>query len=128
MLSDKQKALVLHMIEVHDWSVREAIEGVQSLSDPDNIERQQIGYYDCGQRDFTVYTDSEADAEWERYLESYLDDCVYPELPEDMQYYFDEEKWKNDARMDGRGHCLNGWDGNEWPYKINDEWFYIYEN
>ena len=29
-------------------------------------------------------------------------------------YYFDEEKWKRDARYDGRGHSLSSYDGAEY--------------
>ena len=38
----------------------------------------------------------------------------------------DEEKWKNDARHDGRGHCLSSYDGHEHEVKVDGEWFYIY--
>ena len=30
-----------------------------------------------------------------------------------MRYYFDDEKWKRDARFDGRGHSLSSYDGAE---------------
>jgi len=84
-----------------------------------------IKYNDDGSIE-EIFTDSEADAEWEEHLNSYLDDCVYPELPENMQSYFDEEKWKSDARMDGRGHSLGYYDGSEFEQEVNGEWFFIY--
>jgi len=34
-------------------------------------------------------------------------------MPKFTQFYFDDEKWKNDARMDGRGHSLSSYDGCE---------------
>ena len=57
--------------------------------------------------------EEEADTAWDESLDSYLDDCILPELPEEVQRYFDREAWKRDARMDGRGHCLNSYDGSE---------------
>jgi len=63
--------------------------------------------------DYRVMTDSEADDAWEEALDSYLEECVYPDLPESLRFYFDDEAWKRDARIDGRGHCLNSYDGSE---------------
>jgi hypothetical protein len=42
-----------------------------------------------------------------------LEECVYPELPDNMRGYFDDTAWKRDARMDGRGHAISRYDGNE---------------
>ena len=63
--------------------------------------------------DYQVLTDWEADEQWELSLESYLDDCIYPELPAAMRHYFDDERWKRDARTDGRAHCISHYDGEE---------------
>ena len=63
--------------------------------------------------EYAIGTEVEADEAWEEYLNSYLDDCIYPELPENMINYFDDEAWKRDARYDGRGHSLSCYDGNE---------------
>lgn len=77
-----------------------------------------------------VLTDSEADEKWDEALQSYLDDCVLPELPESQRTYFDEERWKEDAKVDGRGHSLNRHDGSEDEVTIDCEegetTFYIY--
>jgi len=40
--------------------------------------------------------------------------------------YFDEDAWKYDAKMDGRGHSLASYDGNENEETVNDETYYIY--
>jgi len=72
-------------------------------------------------------TDSEMDEAWDESLQSYLDECVLPDLPEQMQQYFDEEKWKTDALQDGRAHSLNRYDGGEESVEINGEWFYAYQ-
>ena len=56
----------------------------------------------------------------------YIEECILPELPENMQNYFDEEAWKRDARIDGRGHAISRYDGNEEEVKINDTYYYNY--
>ena len=70
------------------------------------------GFY-IGSMEFWILDESERDSAWDSYLDSYIDDCILPEMPESVRYYFDDEKWKRDARMDGCGHCLNGYDGVE---------------
>lgn len=63
--------------------------------------------------EFAIGTEEEADEAWDQSLDSYLEECVYPELPESMVNYFDDEAWKRDARYDGRGHSLSSYDGEE---------------
>lgn len=96
--------------------------------EPSEIEESGYdeNYLTYGKRQYIVVTDSEADRLWEEDLDNYLEECVYPELPENMRNYFDDEKWKHDARMDGRAHNLGRYDGNEYEVKVNDEWYYIY--
>lgn len=84
----------------------------------DEWEEVTVSNYDetlleYGQQEYMVLTDGEANERWEESLDSYIDDCIIPELPEFAAQYFDEEKWKRDARFDGRGHCLSGYDGQE---------------
>ena len=78
--------------------------------------------------DYEVLTDEEADERWEESLDSYIDDCIMPELPEPLASYFDVEAWKRDARIDGRGHAINHYDGGEdWGQDPETgEDFYIY--
>lgn len=67
-----------------------------------------------GNAEYAVGTDEEADEAWDQSLDSYLDDCgVLDSMPENLRPYFDREAWKKDARMDGRGHSLSSYDGNE---------------
>jgi hypothetical protein len=79
-----------------------------------------------GYMTYAVMTDSEAEQAWDESLDSYLDECVLPDLPETARMYFDDDKWKRDARMDGRGHSLNHYDGGEEEANINDVDYYIY--
>ncbi len=70
-------------------------EEAQELVDELDYTRKLI--YDG---DYLVLDDEEADEEWERQLENYLEECIYPELPDNMQNYFDDNAWKRDAKMD----------------------------
>lgn len=76
--------------------------------------------------DWLVCTDSEADEKWEESLDWYLEECVYPELSGNLKSYFDDEKWKRDARYDGRGHSLAGYDGVECEQEVNGTTYYLY--
>lgn len=77
----------------------------------DDIETNSYGTYEAMGEEWRVMTEEEADEAWEEALDSYLDDCVLPELPETAQRYFDREAWKRDARHDGRGHAIGHYDG-----------------
>jgi len=153
MLSDKQKALATHLVKERGQTNRDAIENVQDL-DPDNIEREEAGVRDCGSRVFSVYTDTEADEEVIEYIKdslwafnaSFL--SSYTNLPlevfEALQPQCENaneailciiekngsiEDFAQEAiSIDGRGHFLSGWDGVEYEYYINGEYYYVYEN
>ena len=71
-------------------------------------------------------TEDEANQAWDESLDSYLDDCVLPELPKVAQQYFDRDSWKRDARHDGRGHSLSSYDGEDNEVKVDGEYLYIY--
>ena len=84
--------------------------------------------------DYLVLTDEEADVKWDESLDSYIEECITPEIDKlsegagNLSYYitFDEETWKRDARMDGRGHSLSSYDGCENEETIEGTTFYIY--
>jgi len=84
--------------------------------------------------DYLILTDEEADDKWEEELQNYIDECITPEIDKiaegqsNLSYYikFDEEMWKRDAKMDGRGHCLGRYDGNENEETVNGTTYYIY--
>ena len=79
-------------------------------------------------RSYLVMTEEERDTAWDERLESYLDECVLPELPSALAGYFDSEAWKRDARHDGAGHALSSYDGEEHEYKLSDAspWLFIF--
>lgn len=78
-----------------------------------NVSSYDDNVIEYGSEEYLVVTDDEADELWEQDLDNYLEECIYPELPDNMRNYFDEDKWKNDARYDGRAHSLSRYDGNE---------------
>lgn len=96
--------------------------------DPDTIENEHGDTYTSTEEpgEYLVLTDEEADQMWDEQLESYIDDCILPQLPEAYRNYFDHEAWKRDARHDGRGHSLSSYDGNEHEEKIDGVWYFIY--
>lgn len=75
-------------------------------------------------RTYLVVTDVEADDLWDKDLDNYIDDCL--EIPAQIEPYFDRDAWKRDAKMDGRGHSLGRYDGNEHFAKGVDETYFIY--
>lgn len=91
------------------------------------LDAEQCSYDDCiveaAGEEWLVLDDDEKESRWDDCLESYLDDgCVEgADSP-----YFDREAWKRDARMDGAGHALSSYDGNEYEFNANGEWFYLY--
>lgn len=76
--------------------------------------------------EYQVLTNDEAEEAWEEDLDNYIDECILHELPEPYRQYFDDEKWKRDAKYDGRGHSLNRYDGSEEEIKFNGIYYYIY--
>ena len=126
-----------------EGTLEEANEGISGFEDgeekPDlltwcednltEIEELNPGDYN---NDYLVLTDEEADEKWEESLDSYIEECITPEIDKldvgNLSYYikFDEELWKRDAKMDGRGHSLATYDGNEYEETIQGETFYIY--
>lgn len=83
------------------------------------------GQLGVGNREWLVLTDSEADDAYERQLDNYINECL--EIPDHIRNYFDEEKWKHDARIDGsRGQSLSSYDGDENYESTNEGTFYIF--
>ena len=91
-----------------------------------DISKYDENVFTYHKQEYLVVTDDEADELWEQELDNYIDEYILSELPEQYHFYFDSEKWKDDAKMDGRGHSLNRYDGNEDYETINDVDYYIY--
>ena len=91
---------------------------------PDELSRERHDHYGMpvfsyGRAEYAIGSDSEADGAWDQSLDSYIEECITPEIEKlevgNLSAYikFDEEMWKRDARMDGRGHFLSSYDGEE---------------
>jgi hypothetical protein len=74
--------------------------------------------------EYLVLTDDEADKLWDEELDHYIDECL--EIPDAIRMYFDVPRWKADARIDGRGHSLSSYDGNEYRVEVNGQVLFIY--
>jgi hypothetical protein len=88
-------------------------------------------YDDCtfiaGGNEYLVLDEDEKESRWDDCLECYLDDEGI--VPGADSPYFDREKWKRDARIDGAGHVLSGYDGAENEFCCPDGgrgWFFIF--
>lgn len=76
---------------------------------------------------YLVLTEDEREQYADERLESYIDECILTELPEQYRHYFDSAGWKRDALMsDGYGHTISSYDGEEREAKIDGSWYYIY--
>jgi hypothetical protein len=115
-IAEKFVALALHL----DLTLRELLVDNELEVDNDDIT------FTYGRNEYKVMTDDEAEDAWDENLDSYIDECILPEIPIAYQYYFDDEKWKRDAKYDPRGSALAGYDGNENEEKVNGSWYYIY--
>lgn len=74
-------------------------------------------WLEYGKEEYWVLTEEEANEAWDEELNEYFDEEVLPAIPKHLVFYFDtkktRERWKQDARMDGRGHALSPYDGSE---------------
>lgn len=102
-------------------------EAIKEVTDElDNIVEGHSNMFSYYNEDYLVLTDEEADEEEDRQLDNYIDECL--EIPNNIRPYFDEESWKQDARMDGRGHILSSYDGCEYEEEVEGTHYYIYRN
>jgi hypothetical protein len=109
--SDAYRILALRMVR-EDWE-----------DDTDYTVRRN-GCVEVDREEWLVLSDGEADSAWGEQLQNYIDDCL--EIPDHIRPYFDEEKWMSDARHDGRGHALAGYDGNEESADTADGTYYAF--
>ncbi len=109
----------LGLIEEYDDEIYALAEHLEC--NPGEISEASYGAsYDCGNQSYLVVSDETADELEDEALDSYINDCM--EMDDNVRMYFDDEKWKSDARMDGRDHCLALYDGAE----EESQGFYIY--
>jgi hypothetical protein len=122
-------------LEEFDPEEVECPEKIRALADhlginPALVEELSDNRFEAQGSEYLVVNDYEADELWEEDIENFIDDCILPELPEQYQSYFDYEKFKRDAKMDGRGHSLAKYDGMERENRDpeTNELYFIYKN
>lgn len=93
-----------------------------------NYEEIEVEEYDeNGDNKYLVYTDSGADVAWDADLDNFIEECVLPEIPKAYRNYFDDEKYKQDCKCDGRGNSLARYDGHEREQEVNGTTYYLYK-
>ena len=97
-----------------------------SVNEIDDIVHDGDNRWTVQGDDYLFGTDEEMDDEWDEHLDNYIDECVLPEIPKYLQFYFDEERFKNDCKQDGRGHSLNYYDGGEEEIEFNGTKYFAY--
>jgi hypothetical protein len=126
-----QKAIALLIFTntpyfIHEGSVYEGseydLEGAKDISNFVEVEPIEGEERD----NYMILNDDEANEKEKQSLDSYLEECIYPGLSGNLADYFDEEAWKRDARMDGRGSSINSYDGAEHEVNVDGTWYYIY--
>ncbi len=91
------------------------------------LDADETTYDNCvfrvGGDEYLILTEDERDSRWDDYLESCLDDSGI--VPGADSPYFDRERWKEDARIDGAG-VLSSYDGTEYEFFRPGVCCYIY--
>lgn len=95
-----------------------------SVNEIDNISEDGNNYWTVQGVSYLAGTDDEMNEAWDEELDRYIDECI--EIPAHIEPYFDRERWKNDAKSDGRGHALNHYNGDEEEAEINGMIYYAY--
>jgi hypothetical protein len=76
--------------------------------------------------EYRVLTSSERDEAIEQACDSYIDECILPEIPEAYRGYFDSAAWKRDVDFGGEGDSMiSSYDGSVHEQQIDGEWYYI---
>jgi hypothetical protein len=119
------------------WDEKQISLALHLECSPDELKEESHDHYgmviySLGSQEYSVGTDDEADSAWDQELDSYIEECIEPEMAQvavgNLAPYikFDADMWKRDARMDGRGHALSSYDGDEielegdlYAYRLN---------
>ena len=127
-ISEKQFERVTEALG-DDWAKKVALGLRLELTYKEVLEEIELcrnNWYEYGSQRFLVCTDDEADEEFDNWLDSYIEECVLPEIPEIYRSYFDSDAFKNDQEHD-RGNCLASYDGEENEVQVDGTWYYIYQ-
>lgn len=83
-------------------------------------------YNDLSIDDYKIYDTYERDDALKEYAENYLYEIILPDIPHHLQYYFDEESWKEDFIEDTSAADALSCGGYEYEIQLFDEIYYIY--
>lgn len=120
-MSLKKKVLIAFLEIEHD--TENVDETLKELIDEIEVENDIFTYQ---KEEYLILTDDEADERFEESLDTYIEECIMPEIPERYRFYFDEKLWKRDAAYDGRGNSLASYDDNEHEINYKGTYYYIY--
>lgn len=95
-----------------------------SVNEIDDISEDGGNYWTVQGVSYLAGTDDEMGEAWDEELDRYIDECI--EIPAHIEPYFDRERWKDDAKIDGRGHALNRYNGDEEEAEVNGVMYYAY--
>lgn len=98
-----------------------------SVNEIDDIVHDGDNRWSVQGDDYLVGTDEEMDDEWDENIGNYIEECVLSEIPNNLQPYFDEERFKDDCKTDGRAYSLNRYDGDELQIEFNGTNYYAYK-
>jgi len=76
--------------------------------------------------EYRVLTNDEADKLWNEMLYEQMEEFLKYRTDLSIKFYFDDEKWLNKARQDGRAYTISRCDGLEYVEKVNGTEYYIY--
>lgn len=93
---------------------------------PEDVQVEENDEIRIGGETYRVLNEHDKEEAWEEALESTGSECVDGYNGP----YFDREKWKRDARMDGVGHALSPYDHNVNEYSVDRPngtvWFFLF--
>lgn len=117
MREEKQKAFIR-------WCVKE---DQQTKTISDAKFDIQVAEKLLEDEDYMILTDDEADDMYNDYLDNYIEECILDQIPDNLRFYFDDDRFKNDCKLEGgRGYALASYDGHEHEYYYNGTTYYIY--
>jgi hypothetical protein len=81
--------------------------------------------YEIGKnRQWAVIPESDIDDVFKEYTDNYVNDCILPEVPENIRSYFDYDKFNEDAQSDGYG-IMSSYDGQDNEQDFDDNLYHI---
>lgn len=101
--------------------------------DPDDVREMPYSHYGLaffkvGRNEYAVAEgEKEREEAFEKAVESYIEDVIFPDLPEIGQRYFNIKSFVHDAELNGeQGGFLAPYDSEENEIKYRRKWYFIY--